>query len=284
VLRLIGNVWPGSTLHRAAPFGAVVLLLNLASPDWLSAQDDGVPARQEPPAAVDQADPQADPSTQEIPPETGGFYGTVRSAEMRPVISATVTLPELGRMAITNGNGEYFLRDVPVGRRQVEVEYLGLTYNAEIEIEEGRLALKHYRLDLTLTALDPIRVEAEATAASLKMREFVRREARNAGLFIGRDDIDRLVPLQTSDLLQGTAGIRQEDRFGRRTDIGRGPGGCRPNVFVDGSPVVVFGVDDFFPEHIEAVEVYTSFVQTPLRYRSDNRCGAIIIWSRETFQ
>lgn len=270
MLKLIGNVWPGNTLHRAAPFGAVVLLLNLASPDWLSAQDDREPARQEPPA-------------QEIPPETGGFYGTVRSTEMRPINSATVTLPGMGRMAITNGSGEYFLRDVPVGHHQVDVEYLGLTYNAEIEIEEGQLALKHYRLDLTLAELDPIRVEAEATQASLKMRGFVEREARNAGLFIGRDDIDRLAPLQTSDLLQGTAGIRQEDRFQRRTDIGRGPGACRPNVFVDGSPVQAFGVDDFFPEHIEAVEVYTSFVSTPLRYRSDNRCGAIIIWSRETF-
>ena len=177
MLRLIGNVWPGSTLHRTAPFGAVVLLLNLASPDWLSAQDDGEPARQEPPAAVDQADPQSDPSTQEIPPETGGFYGTVRSAEMRPVISATVTLPELGRMAITNGNGEYFLRDVPVGRRQVEVEYLGLTYNAEIEIEEGRLALKHYRLDLTLTALDPIRAKILSAAESISLKRRTRLSA-----------------------------------------------------------------------------------------------------------
>lgn len=251
------------------PFGAVVLLLNLvlslASPDRLSAQE-------------------VTATEQEIPPETGGFYGTVRSAEMRPVISATVTLPELGRMAITKGNGEYFLRDVPVGHHQVEVEYLGLVYNAEIEIEEGRLALKHYRLDLTLAALDPIRVEAEATAASLKMREFVERAARSAGLFFSRDDIDRLAPIQTSDLLQGVSGVRTEDGFERRTDIGRGPGRCRPNVFVDGSRVEAFGADDFFPEHIEAVEVYTSFVQTPLKYRSDNRCGAILIWSRERFQ
>jgi hypothetical protein len=228
-------------------FGAVVLIMTLGAPDLLFAQDDPAP----------------DSSTQGIPPATGGFYGTVRSTELRPVISATVTLPETGRMAITNGNGEYFLRDVPVGRHPVEVEYLGLTYNAEIGIEEGQLALKHYRLDLTLAQLDPIRVEAEATQASLKMRELVEREARNAGLYFTRDDIDRIAPLQTSDLLQGTAGVRQE---------------------IDGSPVEVFTEDDFFPEHIEAVEVYTSFVQTPLRYRSDNSCGAIIIWTRERFE
>jgi hypothetical protein len=249
-------------------FGAVVLILNLAAPDILLAQDDPTP----------------DPDRQEIPPETGGFYGTVRSTEMRPVSSATVTLPATGRMAITNGSGEYFMRDVPIGHHQVEVEYLGLVFNAEIEIEEGQLALKHYRLDLTLAQLDPIRVEAEAEQASLKMREFVEREARNAGLYFTRDDIDRLAPLQTSDLLQGTAGVRQNDGLGRRTDIGRGFGSCPANVFVDGSPVEVFTEDDFFPEHIEAVEVYTSFVSTPLRYRSENSCGAIIIWTRERFE
>jgi hypothetical protein len=269
-------------------FSAVVLVLNLGAADLLFAQDDPTPPPDAPPATVDQEDPQAgtlpDSAMQEIPPETGGFYGTVRSTEMRPIVSATVTLPETGRMAITNGNGEYFLRDVPIGHHQVEVEYLGLTYNAEIEIKEGQLVLKHYRLDLTLAELDPIRVEAEATQASLKMREFVIRQARNAGLYFTRDDIDRIAPLQTSDLLQGSAGVRQEDRFRRRTDIGRGGGNCRPNVFVDGSPVEVFTEDDFFPEHIEAVEVYTSFVQTPLRYRiTDSVCGAIIIWTRERF-
>jgi hypothetical protein len=186
-------------------------------------------------------------------------------------------------MALTNGNGEYFLRDVPVGRHRVAVEYLGLKYDAEIEISEGQLALKHYRLDLTLAELDPILVEAEATEASLKMREFVERQARNAGLYFTRDDIDRLAPLQTSDLLQGTAGVNPNDRLDRRTDVGRGSGRCPANVFIDGSRVEVFTEDDFFPEHIEAVEVYTSFVSTPLRYRSDNSCGAIIIWTRERF-
>ncbi len=262
--------------------------MGLGLPHGLLAQDDPAPVPDEPPAAVDQealqADPPADSATQDIPPETGGFYGTVRSTEMRPIISATVTLPETGRMAITNGNGEYFLRDVPVGSHQVEVEYLGLTYSAEIAINEGQLSLKHYRLDLTLAELDPILVEAEATEASMKMREFVEREARNAGLYFTRDDIDRIAPLQTSDLLQGTAGVTPDDGLDRRTDIGRGRGSCPANVFVDGSPVEVFTEDDFFPEHIEAVEVYTSFVQTPLRYRSNNSCGAIIIWTREKFE
>ena len=78
--------------------------------------------------------------------------------------------------------------------------------------------------------------------------------------------------------------MNPDDGLDRRTDIGRGRGSCPANVFVDGSPVEVFTEDDFFPEHIEAVEVYTSFVQTPLRYRSNNSCGAIIIWTREKFE
>ncbi len=122
-----------------------------------------------------------------------------------------------------------------------------------------------------------------AEGISLLTRNRPADSLKSAGLYFSRDDIDRLAPLQTSDLLLGTSGVRTQGRFERRTDIGRGPGQCPPNVFVDGSRVEAFGADDFFPEHIEAVEVYTSFVQTPLRYRSDNRCGAILIWSRARF-
>lgn len=215
---------------------------------------------------------------------SGSFYGTVRSAELMPVTAATVEIPELGRIAITSDRGEFYLRDLPPGAHVVEVGYLGLSYNAVIEVSAGEVALKHYKLDLTLAELEPLRVEARA-AASMKMREFVRREARSAGLFLGRDDIDRLGPLVTSDMLQGQAGVESQDyAAGRRSvSIGRGFGNCRPNVIVDGSRVQAFQMDDFFPQHIEAVEVYKSFVQTPVRYRSDNRCGAIIIWTRETF-
>jgi len=216
---------------------------------------------------------------------TGSFYGTVRSAEFRPLSAATVEIPELGRIGVTNHQGEFYLRDLPLGAHAVEVGYLGLSYNAVIEVSEGKVAVKHYKLDLTLAQLEPLVVEAQA-AASLKMREFVRREARSAGLFFGRDDIERLGPLVTSDMLRDQAGVQSGDYAnGRRNvSIGRGFGNCRPNVIVDGSRVRAFGMDDFFPQHIEAVEVYKSFAQTPVRYRSDNRCGTVVIWTRETFE
>lgn len=216
---------------------------------------------------------------------TGGLYGSVRSLGLRPVTAATVTLPELAKMAVTNAQGEYYVRDVPVGTHAVEVEYLGLKYETRASIQASQLTIKHYRLDLTLAELEPLRVEAEAQV-SLKMREFVSREARNAGLYIDRDDIDRLRPMTTGDLLQGESGVdvNEGGLDNRRFSIGRGPGACRPNLFVDGSPVEAFGVDDFFPQHIEAVEVYKSFAQTPIQYRSSNRCGAILLWTREKFQ
>jgi hypothetical protein len=216
--------------------------------------------------------------------ETGSFYGTVRSAELRPLAAATVETPELGRIAVTNQKGEFYLRDLPLGAHDVQVGYLGLSYNAVIEVSAGEVAIKHYKLDLTLAELEPLVVEAQA-AAGMKMREFVRREARSAGLFLDRDDIDRLGPLVTSDMLSGQAGVESQDYAnGRRSvSIGRGLGNCRPSVIVDGSRVQAFGMDDFFPQHIEAIEVYKSVAQTPVRYRSDNNCGTIVIWTRETF-
>ena len=46
---------------------------------------------------------------------TGSLYGTVRSAEFRPLSAATVEIPELGRIAVTNHQGEFYLRDLPLG-------------------------------------------------------------------------------------------------------------------------------------------------------------------------
>jgi hypothetical protein len=259
-----------SPLARIGLITAILTLLVTSARTVMAAQE----------AAGDEAAQEAagDEAVQEA---TGGLYGSVRSLGMRPVTAATVTLPELGKMAVTNAQGEYYVRDVPVGTHAVEVEYLSLKYETRASIKASRLTVKHYRLDLTLAELEPLRVEAEAQV-SLKMREFVSREARNAGLYIDRDDIDRLRPMTTGDLLQGESGVDvNEGLDNRRFSIGRGPGACRPNLFVDGSPVEAFGVDDFFPQHIEAVEVYKSFALTPIQYRSSNRCGAILIWTRE---
>jgi hypothetical protein len=155
--------------------------------------------------------------------ETGSFYGTVRSAELRPLAAATVETPELGRIAVTNQKGEFYLRDLPLGAHDVQVGYLGLSYNAVIEVSAGEVAIKHYKLDLTLAELEPLVVEAQA-AAGMKMREFVRREARSAGLFLDRDDIDRLGPLVTSDMLSGQAGVESQDYANGRRSVSRDRG------------------------------------------------------------
>jgi hypothetical protein len=261
---------PGHELKLIRPLGRVGLIASLLAI--------AIPAAS---TSMSAQEASADTLVQE---DTGGLYGSVRSLGMRPVTAATVTLPELGKMAVTNGQGEYHVRDVPAGTHAVEVEYLGLKYETQVSIKASRLTVKHYRLDLTLAELEPLRVEAEAQV-TLKMREFLEREARKAGLFINRDDIDRLKPMTTGDLLLGEPGVNVNDGGldDRRFNIGRGSGFCRPNLFVDGSPVEAFSVDDFFPQHIEAVEVYRSFAQTPIQYRSANRCGAILIWTRETF-
>ncbi len=263
-------------LLRAGVFCTVLVLSNSAGALTLAAQEP-------PPPPTDGDDVSPEPAPAEV---TGGLWGSVRSAEMSPITAATVTLPEIGRMAVTNGQGEFYVRDVPPGTHAVEVAYLGLKYQTRARIDGNKLTLKHYRLDLTLAELEPLRVQADAAAAAtLKMREFVGRQAREAGLYIGRDDIDRLKPLTTGDLLYGKAGVDvEEGRVDRSYNIGRGPGTCRPNLFIDGAPVEALGVDDYFPQHIEAIEVYKTFVQTPIQYRSRNRCGAILIWTRETFE
>lgn len=242
-----------SRTFRSAPLGALGVALLLALADPLAAQE-----------------------------ETVGFSGSVRSSELYPLASALVSLPALDRSAITNAQGEFHFRGLPTGRHEVMIEFLGLTSHATIELEPGTFAYKHYQLDISLAELEPIRVETEAIVHS-RLREFARRAATEAGRYFDRAAIDERAVMRPGDLLPDLVGVRVADEGAgsRQYSIGRGPRNCPPNLFIDGAPVTVFSVDEFYTENIEAVEVYKSFAQTPIQYRSDNLCGAIIIWTRE---
>jgi hypothetical protein len=214
--------------------------------------------------------------------ETVGFSGSVRSSELYPLTSALVSLPALDRSAITNEQGEFHLRGLPPGRHEVKIQFLGLTSDTWVELVPGSFTYKHYQLDISLAELEPLRVAAEAVIHS-SLREFVTRRATEAGRYFDRDEIEQRAPLAPGDLLLDLHGVRTnpQGQGNRQFSIGRGPGDCPPNLFIDGAPVSVFSVDDFYTENIEAVEVYRSFSQTPAQYRSRNYCGAIIIWTRE---
>jgi hypothetical protein len=157
-------------------------------------------------------------------------------------------------------------------------------------------------------ALDP----SIATLASVVIKDsgvtaFERRARRSAGgHFIRLADIERLKPVQTTDLLRTIPGITFTDSGGtmrvlsqrnlRRTQQtdGSAIGGahmpasdaerCAFRVGVDGRLMEAdFFVNDIRPADIVAIEVYEGAATIPVEFSSVRRgspCGLIMIWTK----
>ena len=150
---------------------------------------------------------------------------------------------------------------------------------------------------------------------------FYERQRSDFGHFISREQIEARAPKRITDLLAGLPGVRLvpgASGLGRTGIALRGSllshgGSCHPRVFVDGIMVIrgdarrrgldVFGLpeqateaalpgverpeialDDVVqPEDVQAVEVYRSAAQVPVRFggtSTSTQCGVIVIWTR----
>ncbi|UCC71991.1 MAG: carboxypeptidase regulatory-like domain-containing protein [Gemmatimonadota bacterium] len=200
-----------------------------------------------------------------------------------PAVAAEIIIPSLDRRSLTNEEGWFTLEDLPPGEYVVEVRYLGLrSEEYEVFLPRGTT-----RVDFQITAppfeLEELVVEIRMYRA-LKLQDFERRRHRESGFFIDREEIEESSPLFISDLLRGIPGVRVEWTMegNVRLTMGHGLSACEPDLYIDGSPSHAARINDWLPNLIEAVEIYNRGFDRPQEfYSSTNRCGAILLWTRE---
>lgn len=219
-----------------------------------------------------------------------GLRGTVRDAETRePVTAATVRVTRAQRQltAYTDEDGAFRFPGIRPGEVLLEVEHVRFEGGEwTLELLGGKTKILEIAIASKLYVMDPLEVDVAAEVAR-KMRGFSERRDREKGYFFGRADIEAGDPIYPSDLLRSIPGIRflMEDTGDLRIVMGSGKTACEAAIFWDGSPMEAIRIDDYLPEHIEAIEVYTRFTQTPPHFRSRaRRCGSVVVWSREISQ
>jgi hypothetical protein len=168
--------------------------------------------------------------------------------------------------------------------------------------------------DLCLAILpvpqEAIELSVEARDPRLERTGFYKRQERNFGFFVTREEIDRRSPQRITDLFFGYPGVHvlyagaagkyevvmrgARSMFlggsrGRPDEPGPATTTCFPTVTVDGVVVrrggsgVEIGEWNHLvhPQEIEAIEVYTSSSGLPPELAGNNSpCGAILIWMR----
>jgi hypothetical protein len=230
------------------------------------------------------------------------------TATGRPVVSATIVLlrgeqgehgdargvtDEQGHFSLhAPASGTYRLRCMVIGYQPVTTPPFDLLRDDDpLDVEVRMSPVAVLLAPLTIVSQRPPRLGGRW----LEMEGYYDRQHRygreglGIGRFLDREEIDRTVPYNVSDIFRMMPGVRVEGRGGqsqvitfRSMTFG---GRCVPTVFINGMPAATGAdVNDLItPFDLAAVEVYAGGI-TPGEFmnRGTDPCGAIALWTGYT--
>ena len=160
-----------------------------------------------------------------------------------------------------------------------------------VEVGADERVVLEVRMAVEAVAMEPVVVTSRVSHMNADIQAFYDRVERGRmfglGRFVTREDIEREVPSEPSDLLRTMPGVRI---VRRGTPYGSGSGiqmasGCIPAIYVDGTQINRFrasdDLDDFVAASaIEGIEVYRGAGQQVGRFFDERGCGLILVWTR----
>ena len=224
----------------------------------------------------------------------------------RPVEAASVSLVgEREDQDLSDGVGRYGFQDLDPGIYRVSVEHLAFeTADQIIQVPADRTVEINFELTVDPIELEPLIVTA-VREKHLEVRGFYERkelgERIGNGIFVTREEIDRVAPNRVTHFLSRFNGIRVDCSGSANNNCAivmtggspslssRAEYGCvSSNVYVDGVRVirdnqtVRESIDNFVsPFEIAGMEIYRGPGELPAEFGgSVGRCGAIVIWTR----
>ncbi|HUG42436.1 MAG TPA: carboxypeptidase regulatory-like domain-containing protein [Longimicrobiales bacterium] len=178
--------------------------------------------------------------------------------------------------------GVYTIRGSLIGYAPIASEPL--------TVRPGESIIVEVRLAIEAVPLAPLIVRSRVGTLDSQLAGFYSRMARGRrsgqGHFISRSEVDRMAPIQSTDLLRTTPGIRV---VRGRTGYGAGlrmTSGCVPAIFVDGTQVNRYplnnaSLDDIVSAFsIEGIEVYRGASAAVGRFHDPGGCGLVLVWTR----
>jgi TonB family protein len=219
--------------------------------------------------------------------EAGLIIGSVIDSAGAGIAGAEIQLAGLGISTRTDETGKFRLSP-PVGSVMLSVRRLGfspVSSAAESRRDEHPSPVMIVMAPLP-TTLRPVVVKTDRVKYSGRLAGYYERlERKNGGLFISRDEIDRLHSRSMTELLTKQPGVNST----RMRDGGSGVRlrgrQCWPLVWLDGIPMGAGEVDldSFSPTSLQGIELYLGSTTAPMKYiavRDQSSCGTILLWSR----
>ncbi len=215
----------------------------------------------------------------------GHLRGTVINAGGQPLSGARVSIID-GPQTRTNESGEWTLHNAPVGTRMLEVRSVGYYPDRRpVDVVVGAPPV-WTALSTMKAVLDTVRVVA-AHRSRFEQSGFEERRHTAAGRFLTAMEIEKRLPIVTSDIFRTMLGVRLDPSAHDETSFQmRGGTGdwCTPAVYFDGLLMRGLAAEDIDvvvrPHEILGIEIYSD-AAVPAQYQLwKNSCGAIVIWTK----
>ncbi|HEV7994290.1 MAG TPA: TonB-dependent receptor plug domain-containing protein [Gemmatimonadaceae bacterium] len=218
-------------------------------------------------------------------PTSRALVGLVRDSAGHAIPLAEVRARGNLLVARSDDSGRFHVPLMPAGARGVFVRRLGFApTRALITQSNGDTDSLVVILTAVATSLPSVvALEQHDSLSHAVLADFWARKAKGFGRFITRDDIEARGGMHFVDLMRAAPGVtiqnvrgRQEVRFSRN-----GMRDCPPQYWVDGIPIERGSADEFYPDNVEAVELYSGPATTPPRFSTRTMsCGTIVVWTR----
>lgn len=215
------------------------------------------------------------------------LVGSVEDSAGFPIFGARVSVTGGTAGAETDQKGTFRIFNLPLGPASISVHRLGFVpLNIAVELSAATEAEVHVRMTPIAAPLPAVVVRPGRVAYKGRLAGYYSRlEKKSAGVFISREDIDRLNPSLMTQLLQSVPGVRSVVGRGGTSGVRMRNRQCWPLVWLDGLPLPAGEVDldAFVPSSIQGIELYLGSTTAPMAYILDqslSSCGTILIWSR----
>jgi len=208
--------------------------------------------------------------------------GVVSDTNLVPLGDATVAVLGSSLRVTTGTSGRFRVMSVPAGQYLLTVHRVGYAPTAAaIQIGDADTLRLSFAMMPIATTLDTVVVSAKQMVT--RMMEFEERRRLGYGTFITADEIKQRNPVTLGDVLRGIPSIHISGSsvFHQVAESTRSSK-CPIQVVID--DVVLPPLTDLAnlvpPSEVMGIEVYAGPATMPMRFKSTNTCGAIVIWTK----
>ncbi|HUQ44996.1 MAG TPA: carboxypeptidase regulatory-like domain-containing protein [Gemmatimonadaceae bacterium] len=217
------------------------------------------------------------------------LVGMVRDSSGVPIPGVEVRYHGTDFLSVrTNDSGGFRMINLPVGAANVSVRRMGFSpSNVDVRLRPGRTDSLVFTLTALATTIAGVLVEDEYEARSRRLLAgFWERRSRGFGYFLTRDEIEKRAAHEFVDLARMVPSVTIGVRNGRKTirfSRSSTSRDCPPQYVVDGMRIENGSPDEFTPQDIEAIELYSGPATIPPQFAprfNSYTCGAVVIWTR----